>query len=192
MTNEWDDMASFWDNHEDVIEYSQKAFKSLEHTIDIKNKRILDFGCGSGLLTEKIAKKANEVFAIDSSSVMISVLDNKKIVNVKTCCDELSDVFIKEHQEQFQKFDIIVASSVCAFVDDYPKLLILIKQLLKPNGIFIQWDWLASEYRQGEGFDLKTIKTTYDNVGFSSIGINYDFSLKDKKVVKAVGINPID
>ena len=129
MTNEWDNMADFWDEHEDVIEYSKLAFVSLNETIDLKNKRILDFGCGSGLLTEKIASKGDAVFAMDSSIKMISVLKNKNIPNITPYCDELSIDFIKKYSQELQTFDIIVASSVCAFLENYEEVLILFKQL---------------------------------------------------------------
>jgi len=192
MTNEWDNMADFWDEHDDVIKYSKKTFVSLNDTIDLKNKRVLDFGCGSGLLTEKIASKADAVFAMDTSAGMISVLKNKKIPNVTSYCDELSIDFIKKYAQELQTFDIIVASSVCAFLENYEEILTLLKSLLKPGGVFIQWDWLLQEYKIDEGFDLRSVKTALDKVGLSTVCVRYDFSLNEQKVLKAISVNRVN
>ena len=45
--------------------------------ISVNEIRVLDFGCGTGLLTEKIAPLVNEIVAIDSSPKMIEVLRKK-------------------------------------------------------------------------------------------------------------------
>ena len=54
-----------------------------------KSKRILDFGCGTGLLTEKLAPLVREVIAVDTSPNMIDVLRRKEIGNVTTICTDI-------------------------------------------------------------------------------------------------------
>lgn len=43
----------------------------LEYLGNLKNKKILDLGCGSGELTDKMAKSANEVIGVDFSQKWI-------------------------------------------------------------------------------------------------------------------------
>ena len=38
-------------------------------------------------------------------------------------------------------FDIVVCSSVCAFLDDHHGTVKTLVGLLKPGGLFVQWDW---------------------------------------------------
>jgi trans-aconitate methyltransferase len=38
-------------------------------------------------------------------------------------------------------FDIVVASSVCGFLPDYPAVAKDLAGLLRPGGLFVQWDW---------------------------------------------------
>ena len=40
-----------------------------------------------------------------------------------------------------QGFDVVVCSSVCAFLDDYPATATQLVQRLRPGGRFVQWDW---------------------------------------------------
>ena len=42
---------------------------------------------------------------------------------------------------QIDPFDIVVSSSVCAFLDDYAGTVATLTNLLKPGGSFVQWDW---------------------------------------------------
>ena len=81
-TNEWDEYATGWDINEDVREYANKAFDTFEQNVapalsTPSKSRVLDFGCGTGLLAEKLAGRCGEIVAIDSSPKMIEVLEKK-------------------------------------------------------------------------------------------------------------------
>ena len=165
MSNEWDKHADGWNSNSDVIEYSDKAFQSLCETLDIRNLRVLDFGCGTGLLTEKIASLVKEVVALDTSEKMLSVLNNKKLSNVTTISKELSEDLLKENSLFAQKFDLVVASSVCAFLPDFEKTLVLIQSLLKTDGVFIQWDWLSTDEDGDFGLSHESVEQAYDKAG---------------------------
>ena len=53
MDSEWDDYADDWDSDESATLYSNEAFKSLSNIVNVKGANLLDFGCGTGLLTDK-------------------------------------------------------------------------------------------------------------------------------------------
>ncbi len=40
-------------------------------------------------------------------------------------------------------YDLVVCSSVCGFLDDYPGTAAELVSLLRPGGLFVQWDWEA-------------------------------------------------
>ena len=126
MTDSWDDYALEWDSNGDAINYSEKAYKSLLQVVKIENKNILDFGCGTGLLTEKMASSAKTIVALDLSSKMISVLNSKNIRNVISISEPLTTELIKNSTAFENKLNIIVASSVCSFLPDYESTLKLL------------------------------------------------------------------
>jgi predicted TPR repeat methyltransferase len=194
MSESWDDYADDWDSNSDVIEYSKLAFNSLVKRLELSDKEVLDFGCGTGLLSEQIAKTASKVLAIDSSSKMIEVLENKNISNIQTLTCELSKETIKNNSQFDTKFDLIVASSVCAFLPDLETTLNDLKSLLKEDGLFIQWDWKTTTSAPDFGFDEEKLKTIYKNVGFEIRELNTEFSMNSEKgsmdVIMAIGQKP--
>lgn len=165
MSEGWDEYAEGWDSNEDVIEYSEKAFRSLLDAVNLSGLRVLDFGCGTGLLTEKISPKAKEILALDPSEKMVFILTEKKLHNVTAVSKELSENLIRESKLLSKKFDLIVASSVCSFLPEYEKTLDLLKSLLVPEGTFVQWDWLATEENSDFGLSRETIANAYNKVG---------------------------
>ncbi len=177
MSDGWDEYADGWDSNSDVIEYSNKAFESLCEFINPEGLKVLDFGCGTGQLTEKIARVATSVVAIDSSAKMIEVLENKNIHNVNPLACEISSKLINENPIFEGGFDLIVASSVCAFVADYEKTLSDLKCALKEGGIFVQWDWKRGNKDDDFGFTNEIIEKAYLNVGLSPVRVAEAFSI---------------
>lgn len=181
MSESWDQYAEGWDTNADVIVYSEKAYKTLVEIVSLAGLNILDFGCGTGLLTARMASTANRIVALDSSPKMISVLKNKQLPNVDTLSVELSAETIKTNDLLHSKFDLIVASSVCAFLPDYESTLQLLKTLLKPNGLFIQWDWLKTDDDSDFGFTEEIIESALTRADLKALSITIAFSLKSNK-----------
>jgi len=77
MDSEWDDYADDWDSDESAALYSKEAFNSLSNIVDMEDANLLDFGCGTGLLTEKLSPQAGHIVALDTSSRMLAVLTGK-------------------------------------------------------------------------------------------------------------------
>lgn len=176
-----------------MVAYSEKAFQSLANALGIDGFRVFDFGCGTGLLTEKLAHHASSIVALDPSAKMISVLEAKNIENVKVIPSELTQTIINKHKLLSSKFDLIVASSALAFVPDFHNTLKLLKQLLKDEGCLIQWDWLKEESEPGSGFSENEIRDAYEKVGFSKCSISIPFSMESDggsiKVVMGLASN---
>ncbi|MDV7340470.1 class I SAM-dependent methyltransferase [Terasakiella sp. A23] len=185
--NEWDDYAQDWDGNPQTGLYAAKAFEELQKISPIKGLRIFDFGCGTGLLSEKMSPMANEIVALDGSAKMIDILNNKALSNVKTIADFLSADLLKAQSDLQNSFDLVVASSVCAFVPDYPATLKLLKSLLVEGGTFVQWDWLVSE---GEmGFAAEELRSELQSASFSNIEITVPFQIEGRQVVMASAVH---
>ena len=115
MSDSWDDYASDWDQNADARSFADLVFRSLIEHVDVRRlawrrRRILDFGCGTGLLTEKLAPLAREVIAIDTSPAMVDVLQQKDIGNVSPICADIDDPAVHSSSPWFGEFDLIVAS----------------------------------------------------------------------------------
>lgn len=144
--SDWDDYARTWDEGAPVI-YADAAAESLrtrltEHGVALSGARVLDFGCGTGLLATRLAPDVHHITALDPSAGMIARLKEKiaagtnHIKNIDAVEGTLDAL---EHDAP--RFDLITASSVCAFVDDYEGTLARLAASLAPGGVFCQWDW---------------------------------------------------
>jgi 2-polyprenyl-3-methyl-5-hydroxy-6-metoxy-1,4-benzoquinol methylase len=193
LSNEWDEYAENWDVDPSVEQYAKNAFSELLDSININGLTVLDFGCGTGALTQLMSPSVESIVAIDPSSEMIKLLDKKALNNVTSICDYLSSELLKNSPELENKFDLIVASSVCGFLPDYEMTLSLLKSLLKKDGLFVQWDWLSEDDSSGMGLSEKRVKQAFAASGFVSIKVNSPFIMNSSKgnmpVLMAIGKN---
>ncbi|WP_407330450.1 class I SAM-dependent DNA methyltransferase [Enterovibrio sp. 27052020O] len=186
MSDSWDNMAAEWDSNEAVIAYSEKAFLSLGEVTKTKGLTVLDFGCGTGLLTEKLSLDAALITAIDPAPKMVGVLAQKGLSNVHAIVGVVDEVFVRERRQSGERFDLIVASSALAFVPDYPETIALLAMLLANNGLLVQWDWEKSE-SSGAGFMPSEIEEAYTHAGLNLVSTSHPFSMGDMRVLMAVG-----
>lgn len=190
MSNEWNDYAEIWDSV--ASEYADKAFEELKKSTPLKGLRVLDFGCGTGLLSERLSPIVDEIVAIDSAEKMIELLDKKALSNVQTLCVEINTVLISDSPLFQEEFDLIVASSVCGFLPDYPQTVSLLSSLLKDTGVFVQWDWLIDEAASGPGISQKAAKEALQAAKLSDIEISTPFEMESEEgsmqVLMASGI----
>lgn len=193
LSNEWDEYAENWDVDPSVEQYAKNAFSELLDSININGLTVLDFGCGTGALTQLMSPSAESIVGIDPSSEMIKLLDKKALNNVTSICDYLSSELVQNFPELENKFDLIVASSVCGFLPDYEMTLSLLKSLLKKDGLFVQWDWLSEDDSSGMGLSEKRVKQAFLASGFVSIKVNSPFIMNSSKgnmpVLMAIGKN---
>jgi len=194
LINEWDEYAEGWDVDSSVQEYASKAFDELLKVITIDDLSVFDFGCGTGSLTQLLSPRVSDIIALDGSSGMIDCLAKKNLKNVSTISGFLTQDLINNHQNLTQKFDLIVASSVCGFLPDYEMTLGLLKSLLKKGGVLVQWDWLASDDASETGLSEHRVLSAFKVNEFIDTQVTRPFEMNSSKgitpVFMAVGKNP--
>ena len=119
-------------------EPNQTASKIIESSKEFleNDNYLLDLGCGSGAITNKLAKISKSIDAIDISAGMIEFAkrqaEENSIENINYLQTSIFDERFKD-----ETFDVILAFNVLHYIDDMPSLIQRINSLLKPNGIFI-------------------------------------------------------
>lgn len=173
----WDEYAATWDDDPAARAYAREAFRSLEAALEERGRslaaaRVCDFGCGTGLLTDHLAPHCERIDAVDTSPAMLDVLrqktDDRGWTNVQLSTrpevDEAS-------------YDLIVCSSVCGFLDDYPGTVDQLVSLLKRGGLFVQWDWEASDDTDDHGLSRERIVEVLESAGLRSVGADQGFQV---------------
>ena len=114
--------------------------ENIINTFNLKNKKdnplseikILDVGCGGGLLSEPLSRLGAEVFGIDASdnNIKIAKLHAKKSnLNIKYFCSSPEKFKIKN------EFDVILNMEIVEHVEDVDFFLKSCSKLLKKDGI---------------------------------------------------------
>lgn len=180
MANNWDALAAHWEDDEVNIEFVESAYKQLEKCIDISGKHILDFGCGSGLLTEFLSPVAKSVVALDASEAMIEELDKKNLKNVEPIVDRLTRGLVAQHPAFRKQFDVVVASAVCGYLDNnLSECLTIISSLLNKGGVFIHWDWIHDEEDRTSGVSMIEMQDELIQAGFHDVRISQVFRIRN-------------
>ena len=102
--------------------------------ISFKNLKILDLGCGGGLVCEPLARLGASVTGIDFVSQNINVA--KKHARESKLKIRYSQMDIKKISLK-EKYDLILMFEILEHLDDWKNLIKKMKSLLKPKGILI-------------------------------------------------------
>jgi 2-polyprenyl-6-hydroxyphenyl methylase/3-demethylubiquinone-9 3-methyltransferase len=116
-----------------ILDISLDYFKiSQDKKLPLANLKILDIGCGGGLISEPMSRLGADVTGIDASSQNIEVAklhakkNNFKINYINT---------VPENLDQKNKYDIILNLEVVEHVENLDLYLSSCFKLLKKNGI---------------------------------------------------------
>lgn len=191
-SNPWDESAAGWDDEPAVQKYAAAAFGSLvaaldERGLSVSGATVLDFGCGTGLLTEQLVRDAESIDAVDTSTAMIRALAAKVATrgwrHVRTS---------EEIPASTRSHDLVVCSSVCSFVDDYPGTVQQLVALLRPGGTFVQWDWERDDTAStdDDGLSRSEIGRALDAAGLVSVHVDTAFRVEiyDQVMRPLIGI----
>jgi len=120
-----DPIGGFWN--------SQIESPAMSRILDplVKEKNILDAGCGAGAFTARIAERAQSCVGIDISTTMISIA-RENHPNVKFQVASLADLPFDD-----QTFDLVYSSLVLHYFQDLKTPLKEIYRVLKPQGSFV-------------------------------------------------------
>lgn len=201
---DWNDAATGWDEDEAVRTYARAAFDSLrraarERDFALAGARVLDFGCGTGLLTEQLAVISGPVVALDPAPKMIAVLDEKtkrlSLPNVHTVAATLAEAQATRPELFAHGFDLVVCSSVCGFLEDYATTARDLVALMAPGGLFVQWDWeLDPTAEEPFGLSRAAIEKSLTDAGLAEvnveIGFEQPFEGETMKPLMGTGVRP--
>lgn len=152
--------ASVYDLFMDNIPYDKWSSYVLDllKEYNINDGIILDLGCGTGNITEPLAKAGYDMIGIDNSDEMLNIALDKKYEN------DLDILYLNQDMRSFELYGTVRAIvSICDSInyitstEDLIEVFKLVNNYLDPEGIFI--------------FDLNTIYK-YSQIGDRTIAEN--------------------
>lgn len=126
----FDQSANEWDSP-GKIELIKMTAQKIKDNIELgDNLKIMDFGCGTGLLAEEFFDYAKELVGVDTSAGMLEVFD-KKFADYSHAYSKNINL---EHETMDQKFDLIVSSMAFHHLNDPACMVSKLMNLLEPGG----------------------------------------------------------
>lgn len=192
-TRNFDKEAPGWDSNPIRVKLAGDIATALAHRVHLKpDMEVLDFGCGSGLLTLFLVPFVKSVMALDSSRGMLDVVEKKiadqNITNVKPLYWD-----VVKTKSLIGKYHLITASMALHHVEDAEKLINIFYDHLLPGGFLAIADLdldngLFHEDKSGvfhNGFDRERLKSYFKRVGFRDIAVS-DAAIVNKPVIGAL------
>lgn len=121
---------------------------------NIKEKKVLDVGAGTGRLVSRLVNAGAEVTALDISEEMLKKIKNK---NIKKIVGEAEDLSFDDNS-----FDVVIATFLIVHLKDLGRFFDEVYRVLKPGGLFLVTNInqrKAPEIKIGK--DLVEVKSYY-------------------------------
>jgi 2-polyprenyl-6-hydroxyphenyl methylase/3-demethylubiquinone-9 3-methyltransferase len=134
----WSETGKFSPLHQmNPLRIQYISDKITEHFGQVAGLRLLDIGCGGGLIAEPMTRLGAKVTAIDAGEKNIAIAKihaEKMGLAIDYHCTTVEDM---AKDMQVQTFDVILALEIIEHVADLELFINASCKLLKPNGIII-------------------------------------------------------
>jgi 2-polyprenyl-3-methyl-5-hydroxy-6-metoxy-1,4-benzoquinol methylase len=133
MHTHFNQAAADWDSRPLSVQVASAVSAAIQNHVTLNaNWDVLDYGCGTGLVSLALAQQVHSVVGIDSADEMLKVMREKAeaqtLTHVTTRHLDLSADPLPP-----ERFDLIVSSMTLHHVADTTKLLQAFFKLLKPG-----------------------------------------------------------
>jgi len=154
----WDKKSKNYDKNIKKYNFVYKKTIDSARSLLTNSDVVLDFACGTGEISLDIAPHVQKVLGIDISEKMIA-LANKKVRERQIDNASFSQIDAFDQRLESNSFSAILAFHVFHLVDDAPKVLTRLNDLLAPGGLLISQTPCLSErgwlFRSMIGFAQK-------------------------------------
>lgn len=174
--NRFDKAAKDWDSKPTSVLVAKETSTHIAQHIDLTNKDILDYGCGTGLLAFSLSDDVKSMLGMDNSQGMVDVFNEKAqkfgFSNTKAVKHNIDVESLPKNS-----YDVIVTSMTLHHITHPNEFFQKCKEALKPNGYLCISDldeedgtFHAKHNNDGVhhfGFSHQQIKAFYENNGYS-------------------------
>jgi len=154
----WDKKSKNYDKNIKKYNFVYKKTIDSARSLLTNSDVVLDFACGTGAISLDIAPYVQKVLGIDLSEKMIA-LANKKVRERHIDNASFSQIDAFDQRLESNSFSAILAFHIFHLVDDAPKVLTRLNDLLAPGGLLISQTPCLSErgwlFRSMIGFAQK-------------------------------------
>lgn len=171
-TDIFDSMASGYDTPERIRIAKIISNAVREYISDGKNKSVIDFGCGTGLVGMDLLDEFRSVTFLDTSQNMLRQIEQKMaeahIQNAATLCFDFETAFRSDIRA-----DYVIMAQVLLHISNVEPVLSKLYEVLNPDGHLLIIDFdknkeIASDMVHN-GFDQGQLINLMNQMGFKDV-----------------------
>jgi 2-polyprenyl-6-hydroxyphenyl methylase/3-demethylubiquinone-9 3-methyltransferase len=149
----WDPQSEFRPLHE----INPLRLEWINSQCPLKGKRILDVGCGGGILSDSMARKGAEVLGIDlaTKALRVAQLHALEAATPNVQYREISVEALA--QQEPESFDAVTCMEMLEHVPDPASVLRACSRLVKPGG----WVFISTINRNAKSFLFAIVGAEY-------------------------------
>ena len=149
----WDPNSEFRPLHE----INPLRLNWIDERVGLKGKRVLDVGCGGGILAESMARRGADVLGIDLADKSLKVAELHKL---ETGVNNVNYRFVSAEQlaaEERGTFDVVTCLEMLEHVPDPAQTIQACADLCKPGG----WLFFSTINRNPKSFIFAIVGAEY-------------------------------
>lgn len=182
----FDERAATWDDDPSKVERARDAADAIRRTVPLeRTTRLLEYGAGTGLVTQALRDAVGPVTLADTSSGMRDVLHAKIAAGAITDA-RVWDVDLAEQPAPEERFDLVVTVMALHHVPDVEVVLGRFADLLDDGGHLCVADMDKEDgsfhgegFAGHHGFERTALAGQLTGAGFTSIAFQ-DFSTVER------------
>ena len=185
MTN-FDERAKDWDSDPKKVERARVVAEAIRNAIPLsKNMTVLEYGCGTGLLSFALQEDLGQITLADTSQGMLDVLSEKIASSGVT---NMHPVRLDLETEPLpaEKYHITYSLMVLHHIHDARGILDKFYAALEPNGYLIVADLDKEDgsfHTDGttdvhKGFDRRELQEWVEAIGFENVRFSTAYEIR--------------
>jgi ubiquinone/menaquinone biosynthesis C-methylase UbiE len=185
--NRFDDQAKEWDDNPDMFLRAKKFANEIMTIIGTnKNKKALEFGCGTGVLSFELKDTFQNIILVDTSKGMIDVLKLKieaqGINNFKPLCIDLL-----QNTNNINNIDVIYTLMTLHHISDLDRAFTVFNDIINTHGYLCIADLVEEDgtFHDPElnfeghcGFNKEALTEKLDEYGFKVIYYSVPYTIE--------------
>jgi len=173
----------------DILKYDRAVHSFFQNSNYVRSQfKILDAGCGSGLITKIVFKIAKEkklagvmFHAFDLTKAMLHIfrkwIKNNNLQNIEL--KQANVLKLEKLPKHWKNYDLIISSAMLEYVSKEELKIALsnLRNLLKPKGTMIIFitkqnfvtNWLVRKWWKARTYNKNEMEQIFSEVGFKTI-----------------------
>lgn len=184
----FDSKARQWDENPVFQERGEKIAQAVRQSVPLsRTMSVLDYGCGTGLLSFPLKDELGPILLADSSAGMLDVVAEKIAAQGVTNMTPVKLDLLADPSPA-QRFDLVVTSMTLHHVPDTDHILSVFRDLLQPGGHLCIADldqedgsFHGIEVDVHHGFDRAELEARTRKAGFTDVRFQTVFSIAKER-----------